>query len=297
MTFFSEKGDLVWIYIICFIEKSLSRKVCCEVKYRRGHDRVRLLLRGFTLIELLVVISIIALLLAILLPSLKRVREQAKKVICMSHLRQWGVIIPLYTTEHQDSYPSGIHYDAMYNNGVNQHTGQWMVALEPYYENRKILFCAKAKRLLSQSASAINPNTTAWGVIGDTWGPDYEGYGGSYGWNAWVYNPTEGFAQTRHWKKASNVKGAANVPVMGGSWYFGSWPDSGDTPPADEYTMWNGTSMSHFCNNRHRGKTNLVFADSSVRSVGLKKLWGLRWHPGWIDRGRTVWPEWMEDFD
>jgi len=42
---------------------------------------------GFTLIELLVVISIIALLLAILMPSLQRVKKQAQAVACMSNIK------------------------------------------------------------------------------------------------------------------------------------------------------------------------------------------------------------------
>lgn len=46
--------------------------------------------RGFTLIELLVVIAIIALLMGILVPVLRKVREQGKDVVCRNNMRQAG---------------------------------------------------------------------------------------------------------------------------------------------------------------------------------------------------------------
>ena len=68
--------------------------------------------RGFTLIELLVVIAIIALLMAILLPALHRAKDQARSVICLHNLRQWGLATSQYATESEgilwrESYPQG----------------------------------------------------------------------------------------------------------------------------------------------------------------------------------------------
>jgi prepilin-type N-terminal cleavage/methylation domain-containing protein/prepilin-type processing-associated H-X9-DG protein len=62
-------------------------------------------LYGFTLVELLVVISIIALLLSILLPSLKLAKDRAKEVVCASQLKQWGVAFGCYANDHRGLWP------------------------------------------------------------------------------------------------------------------------------------------------------------------------------------------------
>ena len=72
--------------------------------------------RGFTLIELLVVISIIALLMAILLPSLHKAREQAKQTMCASNLQGFGRGFYLYAGENRDYLSSG-SFDPEVSNG------------------------------------------------------------------------------------------------------------------------------------------------------------------------------------
>src|SRR6187399_536737 len=60
---------------------------------------------GFTLVELLVVIGIIAVLIAILLPTLNRAREAANKTACLSNLRQLGQAAIIYCNENKGRFP------------------------------------------------------------------------------------------------------------------------------------------------------------------------------------------------
>ena len=64
--------------------------------------------RAFTLIELLVVIAIIAVLMAILMPALQRIKKQARNVVCHSNLHQWGLIWAMYTQEHNGYFPKEV---------------------------------------------------------------------------------------------------------------------------------------------------------------------------------------------
>ena len=70
--------------------------------------------QGFTLIELLVVVAIISLLMAILLPSLKNAREQAKFVICQANVQQISTALHTYAAEYNGWYPVVIRDDGTF---------------------------------------------------------------------------------------------------------------------------------------------------------------------------------------
>ena len=94
---------------------------------------------GFTLIELLVVIVIIALLMAILMPALRRVREQARMLGCSGNLRQWVLVLNTYCMEN----------DGKFFSGVNDFGHWWPWQLDEDlkdWKKNKIWFCPTATK-------------------------------------------------------------------------------------------------------------------------------------------------------
>jgi hypothetical protein len=66
-----------------------------------------------------------------------------------------------------------------------------------------------------------------------------------------------------------------------------------------------GNEMMHFAINRHETGTNVLFMDFTVRKVGLKELWKLKWHRKFPVNGpwsmaggvqTSDWPQWMRNF-
>lgn len=261
--------------------------------------------RAFTLIELLVVIAIIALLMSILMPSLQRVRKQARTVVCQTNLRQWTLYFHMYTDEYNGSFQEGVG---------NGHTHHWFNALRSYYRNdHKMVCCPTAlKPLYDESGIQIGPWHTfaAWGIFkGEGYAP--EGDWGSYGINGWVENPPpqyptvyENFDTKNDWRTPL-VKGAGYIPLLFDAMRFNVFPLQTDQPPTAEDRAWEGIQhMRRACIDRHNGFINSAFLDWSVRKIGLKELWTLKWHRtysttnAWTSPGVQPgdWPDWMRKF-
>jgi len=147
--------------------------------------------RGFTLIELLVVIAIIAILAALLFPVFARARESARKIQCLSNVKNIAIAVQMYLTDY-DRFPpknsdqellefldsqnpggcipnSGGRFD-----GANPYL-RWPVIFDEYIRNRDVWQCASIAHPLT--AGWIVPQYTPvwWQYLVDTqgsWGGD-----------------------------------------------------------------------------------------------------------------------------
>lgn len=274
---------------------------------------------GFTLIELLVVISIIALLLAILMPALGLVKEKGREVVCRSNLRSWMYSINLYLNDNNDRFWPGFY-------SPNSHKSLWwMDVLRIYYDDiDEIRCCPSATKPQAAYDGSEGPGYgkrpfAAWGILrdGGFW-TKVDGDFGSYSINGWVQdkwpditsgNPSTmltGFYQANFWRKGSALTQGSAIPFITEAQWIDAWPQPGHAPPTTRDQGWGGTShYTRIVQDRHREKQNTLFADGSGRSVGLKELWTLKWHRNYDRNGewtvaggvqKSSWPEWMRDF-
>lgn len=89
--------------------------------------------RGFTLIELLVVISIIAVLIALLLPALGKARDASEAMVCLSNLRQTTTAALTYAGEHGDALPGAGGLSAG-PPSIHSAQASWFYSLEDYVD-------------------------------------------------------------------------------------------------------------------------------------------------------------------
>ena len=251
--------------------------------------------RAFTLIELLVVTSLITMLLALLVPAVRKAVRQAQAAACQVRLHHWGLIFDLCLRDNDGRFPY---------RPSGETPPVWLEAMERYFPGApEMLVCPGATRVPGED-NYVSDAFTAGNWSASRTRPRYI----SYGINAhlgirgarFIAPPwPEGIWQT------FEVKGKDNIPVLfdcaGVAAYF---YDTRCGPPVYDGRIADNP-LSEVCINRHGGATNVLFLDWSVRRVGLKELWTLKWSPEfdtagpWTKRGGALpedWPKWMRKF-
>src|SRR5688500_10862952 len=133
---------------------------------------------GFTLVELLVVIGVIAILIGILLPTIARARECARRASCLSNLRQVGMAMRFYAYDNRDQVPLGYRTNTkQFNSMVYSNTAKKFVLFGWLYNGGDMkvpsgFFCPSengTRSMLPPPASPWPPGDPAFQV--------YAGYG------------------------------------------------------------------------------------------------------------------------
>ena len=221
----------------------------------------------FTLLELLVIVAIISMLMTILLPSLTHARSQAKSAICLSHLKNMGVITHSFVKDNTFHFPEP----------------RWIDDFKKYEGIEQVSFCPEAN-----GSPDSGSHKTPWTHLGES---------GSYGMNMWLYNFRRydnvakdwlrSRSEDRYYYQMTRVDEPSTTPLM----FDSAWVDARPQTNADEskhFAMDGAIMHPHlgrvFINRHYDKKVNYVHVDGSARSYHLKKIYQVNWYIGFIKR-------------
>ena len=261
---------------------------------------------GFTLIELLVVISIIALLIAILLPALGAARVSARDSQSLSNVRQIGSIAMAgYLAERKELYPW--HSSSSAISGANAHGAKprWPDYLYSYAESIEVFqnphldltADVLAKPFWHQSstveahtaAELVNNGGSAATIASTPASAEVDNYGG-YGYNYQYLGNARGAVQFK--RKAATVRNTADTVVVGDT--FGV-RDTNGTSTGGQYSL-----DPHTASARGSGKASGFYGTSGMaggRAMPADRGHGTGEFSFADGHGESMKPEELDDVD
>ncbi|MFG0247461.1 MAG: type II secretion system protein [Phycisphaeraceae bacterium JB051] len=241
---------------------------------------------GFTLIELLVVISIIAILIAILLPALAKARESTQAIACANKIRQVGLGVLMYSQQFDDFLPP----DGVYNrNGYSSRSRKtWWPSLVYEYATGKAQPKADSwgENYWPMNGSGFGNNLFCCpSAISTRLSDDHiyiEGevtYGMNFGsFNAVYYNSDRWFTRTLEVPQPSSTVWMNDSAKTSGTTYSIvsiAWgPGSTFSPSLRHYGGMGTGELATEWVASNSGKTNAWFVDGHVSPIGYDQIKG-----------------------
>jgi prepilin-type N-terminal cleavage/methylation domain-containing protein len=225
---------------------------------------------AFTLIELLVVIAIIAILMAVMMPALQRVKEQAQEMTCRSNLRQYGLAQTMYLDAFDGRYPSAWTSLVETESPVPgyQRYCRWHDPRYPadgpfwtYLAEEKAHLCPTFRTLAKTMGAQHPAHDPANPIV-----PYY-----SYSMNAFLGVGNRGSAFGSNAVKLSNITRATSEVFFFAEENMWTRPGCGyvlnDNALCPDHTDWFGTFHGAKRGDWNGGSINAVFVDAHVQNV------------------------------